>query len=178
MIRLFAALPIPFDIGEPLQARQTGLPGARWRPLEALHITLRFFGDLREDVAEDLHSNLSVIAGEAFDLALERVGHFGEGLDIHAVWAGVSESRPLRTLARRCETAARQAGLTSETRAYNPHVTLAYLRRVEPARVMDWEADNNLLHSPPFRVRGFGLYSSHQTSEGSRYALEQYYPLG
>ena len=52
MIRLFAALAVPEDIGEGLARRQQGLPGARWRPLEALHITLRFMGEVREDVAQ------------------------------------------------------------------------------------------------------------------------------
>src|SRR3954468_20100420 len=43
MIRLFAALAVPPEIGAALQARQHGIDGARWRPLEALHVTLRFF---------------------------------------------------------------------------------------------------------------------------------------
>ena len=58
MIRLFAALAIPSDVGRALQARQTGIDGARWRPLEALHVTLRFYGELREDVARDLDAEL------------------------------------------------------------------------------------------------------------------------
>jgi len=178
MIRLFAAIAIPFDLVEGIAAHQSGLDGARWRPAEALHITLRFFGDLREDIADDLDAELSTIAPPAFDLELTGVGHFGDGFDIHAVWAGVAESQPLRNLARRCETAARKAGLTGEVRAYRPHVTLAYLRRPDPMAVADWEARNNLLHSPPFRVSRFGLYASHQTREGSRYTLEADYPLG
>ena len=48
MIRLFAALPIPFDVAETLARRQSGLPGARWRPVEALHVTLAFYGDVDE----------------------------------------------------------------------------------------------------------------------------------
>ena len=49
MIRLFAALAAPPEIGRALQARQTGIEGARWRPLEALHVTLRFYGEVRQD---------------------------------------------------------------------------------------------------------------------------------
>jgi 2'-5' RNA ligase len=56
-------------------------------------------------------------------------------------------------------------------------VTLAYLKRAEPARVGGWVQDHNLLHSPPFRVTWFGLYSSWSTQEGSRYELEREYPL-
>ncbi len=177
MIRLFAALHVPDEIGEGLLRRQHGLEGAAWRPLEALHITLKFAGELREDVADDFDAELAAISGEALTLELAGVGHFGEGEDIHAVWAGVEENAALRRLAKACETAARRAGLPAETRTYRPHVTLAYLKRPVPDDVARWIQANNLLRSPPFRVTSFGLYSSHQTSEGSRYRLEREYPL-
>jgi len=177
MIRLFAAIAIPEEIGEPLLRRQHGLPGARWRPLDAFHITLRFFGDVQERVAEDLDVELARITSAPFGLTLDGVGAFGEGPDIHAVWAGVAESAPLRTLAGRCETAARRARVTPDRRAYRPHLTLAYLRRPDPADVATWLEANGLLRSPPFAVDRFGLYSSHQTGEGSRYVLEREYRL-
>ncbi len=177
MIRLFAAIAVPEDIGQPLTTRMRGLDGARWRPLEALHITLRFFGDVRPRVAEDLDIELSTIAKPAFGLELEGVGAFGEGRDIHAVWAGVAKSDPLHGLAGKCEAAARRAGLKSEGRAYRPHVTMAYLNRPHPAAVATWLEANSLLQSPRFAVDRFGLYSSHQTSEGSRYVLEAEYRL-
>lgn len=177
MLRLFAALAVPEDIGEALARRQEGLPGARWRPLEALHITLRFFGEVREDVADDLDATLGGVVGRPMALELEGVGAFGEGEDIHAVWAGVAENAELRQLAGRCESAARRAGLKAETRTYRPHVTLAYLRRPDPAPVATWIQEHNLLKSPPFTADRFGLYSSWQTSEGSRYRLEREYSL-
>lgn len=177
MIRLFAAIAVPEDIGEPLLRRQQGLPGARWRPLEALHITLRFYGDMQERVAEDLDLELERITSAPFGLTLDSVGAFGEGPEIHAVWAGVAESEPLRVLAGRCESAARRARITPDSRAYRPHVTMAYLRRPDPADVAAWIQANSLLKSPPFAVDRFGLYSTHQTSEGSRYLLEREYRL-
>lgn len=177
MIRLFAAIAVPEDIGQPLTSRMHGLDGARWRPQEALHITLRFFGDVRERVAEDLDIELATLARPAFGLSLDGVGAFGEGRDIHAVWAGVDRSEPLHGLASRCETAARRAGLKGEGRAYRPHVTMAYLSRPDPVAVAGWLEANSLLQSPMFAVDRFGLYSSHQTSEGSRYVLEAEYRL-
>lgn len=177
MIRLFAAIAVPEEIGEPLLRRQHGLPGARWRPLEAFHITLRFFGDVQERVVEDLDLELAGIASAPFGVTLDSVGAFGEGPEIHAVWAGVAESAPLRTLASRCETAARRARVTPDRRAWRPHVTMAYLRRPDPADVATWLEANGLLRSPPFAVDRFGLYSSHQTGEGSRYVLEREYRL-
>ncbi|QUD86405.1 RNA 2',3'-cyclic phosphodiesterase [Phenylobacterium montanum] len=178
MIRLFAALPIPPEIAEGLVRRQHGLTEARWSPAENLHITLRFAGDVAETTAEDLDSELSRVAAEPFDLSLEGVGAFGEGRDIHAIWAGVAESPALKRLAQSCESAARRAGLAADTRAYRPHVTLAYLRRPDPALGAAWIQSNNLLKSPTFRIDRFGLYSSHATKGGSRYQLERLYGLG
>jgi 2'-5' RNA ligase len=177
MIRLFAAVAIPPDIGRGLLTRQVGVEGARWRPLEAFHVTLRFYGEVRQDVARDLDAALMDVRAHPFEIVLEGAGAFGEGADVHAIWAGVAESEPLRRLAEACETAARRAGLKPEKRRYRPHVTLAYLRRPDPAEVGAWVQANNLLRSPPITVDRFGLYSSTLGGEGSHYRLEAEYPL-
>jgi RNA 2',3'-cyclic 3'-phosphodiesterase len=116
MIRLFAALSVPQDVRTALAARQTGIEGARWRPPEALHITLRFFGELREDVARDLDAELVGVKGRPFEIALSGAGSFADGDEIHAVWAGVTETPELARLAAACEAAARRAGLPPDRR--------------------------------------------------------------
>lgn len=177
MIRLFAALALPPEIGRGLQTRQAGIDGARWRPLEALHVTLRFFGEVREDVARDLDAELMGVRGRPFEMVLEGAGSFGEGVDINAVWAGVAEVPELRRLAEACENAARRVGLKPDKRRYRPHVTLAYLRHADPVQVAAWVQANNLLKSPPIPVDRFGLYSSFLGGEGSHYRLEAEYGL-
>lgn len=177
MIRLFVAVAVPEDIGQELVTRQDRLPGARWRPAEALHITLKFVGDVAENVAADLDAELTTLGGGPLELQLHGAGAFGEGADIHAVWAGVAENPALNHLARGCEIAARRARLPPETRTYKPHVTLAYLRRPDPADVAAWIQENNLLRSTPFRATSFGLYSSWRSDAGSWYRLEREYPL-
>ena len=178
MIRLFAAIAIPPDIGEGLIRRQRELPGARWRPSEAFHVTLRFFGEIAESTADDLDAELAAVSGEALTLTLEGAGSFDDGGVPHAVWVGVPEDPALRRLAARCETAARRAGLPADRRAWRPHVTLAYLRGADPACVAAWIQAHNLLKSPPFTVESFGLYSSHLGDAGAVYRLERSYPLG
>lgn len=177
MIRLFAALELPPEIGEGLIARQRGLPGAAWRPREALHITLRFFGEVQNTVAADLDEALAEIAAPSFDLNLEGAGAFGDNDHMRAVWAGVGASEPLHRLAKKCEGAARKVGLKSEARAYRPHVTLAYIRAATPQKTGEWVAQNNLLKSPPWRVRHFSLYSSWLSEDGARYEVERAYQL-
>lgn len=177
MIRLFAALHLPDEAAEALEPFQRGLAEADWRPREALHITLKFAGDLREDRADDLDAELSRVGGEPLVLDLAGAGAFGEGRDIHAVWARVTPSEPLARLARACEVAARQAGLAADGRAYTPHVTLAYLNRPAPEAVARWLSFAESLRTPSFRLERFGLYSSWRSPDGSRYRLESSYPL-
>lgn len=178
MIRLFAAIAIPPEIAEGLVARRTPLAGARWRPAECLHITLRFFGDVAEDVADDIDQGLEAIVGSPFDLTLEGAGSFGEGDRLRALWAGVVPSQELNVLAGRCERVARSAGLKAETRSFMPHVTLAYLKGAESRHVAAYIQAHNLLKSPTFRVEGFGLYSSWRSADTSVYRLERRYKLG
>ena len=177
MIRLFAAVEIPKDVAHDLERRQQGIPGARWRPLEALHVTLAFYGEVEEAVAAELDAGLAALCSAPFEIVLDGVGLFGDGEHIHAVWAGVQESPALIELARRCRETGRRAGVKMERRLYRPHVTLAYLKRTDPARAAAWVQAHNLLKSPPIRVSWFGLWSSWLSPDGSRYDLEREYAL-
>lgn len=178
-IRLFAALPIPDDIAERLTALMRGVPGAKWRPRENLHITLRFFGETLEPVADEIDAELAQMA-EAhgpFELQLKGAGSFG-GADPHAIWIGVAESEPLKKLAADCERAARRAGLKPESRKFSPHVTMAYLNHADLGLVQAFESRLGLFQTPPFGVDQFGLYSSWtKKSAPSLYRLEADYFL-
>jgi 2'-5' RNA ligase len=177
MIRLFAALAVPDDIAEALLDCQQDLKGAKWRPREALHLTLRFFGEIDEQRADALDDALFAIRQSAFEVALQGVGAFAGDDRRTALYAGAMDSEPLRRLAQKCEAAARRAGLKGETRAYRPHVTLAYIAGDPGALVAGWIARNNLLRTSSWPVRQFLLYSSRMSREGSRYLIEREYPL-
>jgi 2'-5' RNA ligase len=177
MIRLFAAIEVPPEIGEGLSPLMTGVPGARWRPQEALHVTLRFFGEIQESLAADLDLELERAPIGPFELSIGGLGSFGEAHRVDTLWAGLEPSEPLMRLQKRCESAARRAGLKPDTRTYRPHVTLAYLKGAPAAKVADWMAEHNLVRSEPWRVERFALFSSWLSPEGSRYVLEREYPL-
>ena len=140
MIRLFTALSIPEDAAQTLARRQSGLPGARWRTSEQLHLTLAFYGEIDERRADDLAAELSRAAtGGAFEIALSGVGAFGDAHRSHTLWAGVEPNERLTVLAGRCRAAGERAGVAMERRDYRPHVTLAYLKpQTNPDRIGAW----------------------------------------
>lgn len=179
MIRLFTALSIPEDVAETLQRRQSGLPGAKWRTREQLHLTLAFYGEVQPRRADDLAAELVRAAtGGPFEIALQGVGAFGDNHRSHTLWVGVEPNERLSVLAGRCRAAGDRAGVVTERRDYRPHVTLAYLKpQTNPDRIGAWITGHNLLRSQPIPVYGFGLWSSVLTQDGSHYQLEQEYPL-
>lgn len=178
-LRLFAAIAIPDDIADRLIPLQKGVPGASWRPRENLHITLRFFDDVQEPVADDIDAALEEVsrANAPFEIQLKAAGSFG-GVDPHALWIGVAENAALKKLGADCERAARRAKLKPESRPFKPHLTLAYLNNAPLERVQGFLTRLGLFQTDPFRVDRFGLYSSWtRKSAPSLYRLEADYLL-
>lgn len=178
MIRLFVALSAPDETAAVLARLQEGVRAARWRPREALHLTLRFVGEIDEAAADDLDEALEAVRGPAPRVSLAGVGAFEEKGVPHALYAAVEPDPALTLLRKRCESAARRAGLAPDTRPFRPHVTLAYLpAAADPVEVGRWIQHNNLARLAPFTPRSFGLYSSRLGKEGSTYRLERSYGL-
>jgi 2'-5' RNA ligase len=178
-LRLFAALNMPDDIAARLTPLQRGVAGAKWRPRENLHLTLRFFGEVTEPVADDIDAALDEVAGAnaPFDLQLKGAGSFG-GADPHALWIGAGDNPALSKLAADCERAARCAGLKPEPRKFAPHVTLAYLNGAVLDQVQAFEARCGLFETPSFQIGHLSLYASFTRRDApSLYRLEAEYPL-
>ncbi|HVY84953.1 MAG TPA: RNA 2',3'-cyclic phosphodiesterase [Caulobacterales bacterium] len=173
-LRLFAAIALPDDVAERLLALQKGVPGAKWRPREALHLTLRFFGEVQEPLAEELDAFLAEIAARTapFTLQLKAAGSFG-GRDPHALWIGAEESPALTKLAAGCERAARKLGLKPDPHKFTPHVTLAYLTGAPLDRVQSFESRLGLFQARPFAVERFILYSSWTKKTGPNLYREE-----
>jgi 2'-5' RNA ligase len=177
MIRLFAAVAIPREVAETLAPLCGGVRGAAWHDIEKLHLTLRFMGEVDEARAEDLESELRRIESPAFDLTLAGAGAFeSRGVPNH-LWIGAETDRALDQLQRRCERAARRAGLPADPRVWRPHVTLAYLFSADPAQVGAWILGHSLIRLAAIPVRAFGLYSSWPGRAGRTYRLERTYRL-
>ena len=71
MPRLFTGLEIPTTSRQSLAMLRGGLPGARWIDPENYHITLRFIGDVDDDVAHEIASMLGRVRARGFELRFD-----------------------------------------------------------------------------------------------------------
>ena len=175
-LRLFAAVTPSPQAADRMARLQRGVSGADWRLIENLHITLRFFGEVEEDVAEDLDHELARIRVKPFDVVVAGAGWFG-GEKPRALWLGVNAPERLSGLAAACERAARRAGLDPESRKYIPHVTLAYCSGTSVEGAAAFTQRLATFRAPAFTVDRFYLYSSWLGKSQSRYTVEAEYPL-
>src|SRR5690606_39011123 len=126
---------------------------------ENLHVTLRFFGDIDNHIADELVGFLDQIHAEPIPVHVRGLGTFG-GKDPRTLWAGIEPSEALERLQRAHERAARQAGLPPEPRAFKPHVTLARLRNCRPEVLARFLGSRGGLDCLPYTVERFVLMSS------------------
>ena len=176
MPRLFTALEIPADVGQSLAMLRGGLPGARWVQPENYHLTLRFIGDVDDDVAREIAFMLGKVRRAPFELRLDGLSSFG-GRRPRAVVAGAAASPPLMEMQAEHERLIQRVGLEPEGRKYTPHVTLARLRNLSSQQVADYLSMRAAFRSTPFPVSRFVLFSSRDSIGGGPYVLEAAYPL-
>jgi RNA 2',3'-cyclic 3'-phosphodiesterase len=168
-LRLFVAIPLPAKLKAILAGLRTELDGARWVPIENLHLTLRFLGETHEDAAEALVGELPLIAFEAFEVEINGVGTFPNVRDPRVLYARVVPTSYLTSLQQDVERMTESLGFEPESRPYRPHITLARLRRPDPRNVRT--SIRSMRVEAAFVVESVGLYQSELTAVGARHRL-------
>src|SRR5215212_7625315 len=77
MPRLFTGLEIPAELAESLSLLRGGLPGARWIDRENYHLTLRFIGDVDDEVGSEVAWLLGKVRRREFELQLDGLSAVG-----------------------------------------------------------------------------------------------------
>jgi 2'-5' RNA ligase len=179
MPRLFIALPVPEDVSDELTALQSGVPDARWVPVENFHITLCFAGEVQGGTMRDLEEELSDIAGPRFPVAIAGVEQFSSGKQPRALVALVERSDRLDWLQQKVSTVARNCGIEIERRKFRPHVTLArFPNGAETGHhIAQFMASFSTFRAGPWLADHFALYSSRPGGSGRIYTEKAAYDL-
>ena len=145
-------------------------------PLQNMHLTLRFAGDISNAEADEFCNMLEDVEVLPFELQQRGVGVFG-GSKPHSLHALVPTSPELRRLHAVHESIARKASLKPETRKFAPHVTLARVRSSPADAIRAYAEQHAGFTSRRFTVQRFVVLSSRPSRGGGPYALEQAYDL-
>jgi 2'-5' RNA ligase len=180
---MFLAIPLPEALRRAAAeaGRGLGLELRDWRFVgeDALHLTLRFLGELEPARSKALESawRRAVLGIGPVPLRLAGAGAFPDARRPRVVWLGLTEGPAggaLARLAERLEETARAEGFLPESRPFSPHVTLARARG--PGRIAPCSCDG-VGDLGAFVADRVVLFRSELGRGGARYVEESSFPL-
>jgi 2'-5' RNA ligase len=185
-IRSFLALDPPEEIlrevGEVQNRLKKLIQGdVRWVRPEAIHLTLKFFGDIPEcDVA-----NISAVAGKAaaevgpFDLAIGGAGVFPDPHRPRIIWLGMNgEVARLVTFQQGTEQSLQEIGFPRGERPFRPHLTLGRIKTPKGLIGLTGVLEKGETYmAGRFTASGLGLFKSDLTPRGASYTRLAGYPF-
>jgi len=102
----------------------------KWVAPEAMHLTLKFLGEIKDEQAVEVCNITKDVAGRysCFDLDIESVGFFG-GSSARVLWVGAGQGKDrLLDLQKDIEQQLTASGWPPETRRFSGHLTLCRVR--------------------------------------------------
>jgi 2'-5' RNA ligase len=176
--RLFIALSPPEPVRTFVATLQTPLRNVRWTPVEQLHITLRFLGDITPELRDSLIERLTAVHVEPCPLSVEGTGVFPQKGPPRVLWAGVGSGHPrLHQLRQRIDDTLLATDIKTELRAFHPHFTVGRCNEKAAAAVSAWARAHREFAGPVFEVESFDLYASELKPAGAEHRLVTRFPL-
>jgi RNA 2',3'-cyclic 3'-phosphodiesterase len=177
MIRLFIAIAIPEGVKAEIAGLGRSIPAARSVPVEQMHLTLKFIGEVESSRLLDIREVLLEISRPTFSLSLQGVGTFPPRGIPRVLWAGVHPLDNLLALRMAIEKKLAEIDIPREKQKYAPHLTLARLNNSPLRHLQQFLAGNAFLKTPAFTVAAFSLYKSQLTRNGAIHTEVQKYAL-
>lgn len=185
-MRLFVAVELSEAIREQVRALLDGLkrdvPEVRWARPEALHVTLKFLGEVESERVDPLCEALERASGAGapppFDIEVEGLGTFGDRKRPRVVWAGLRErTGALEELQGAVEQACEALGFPLEERRFHPHLTLARIKGPMPSlgRAL---ATRSGVRLGSAQVGSFALVRSELQPDGALHTVLKRFALG
>lgn len=184
-MRLFIALNLPDKARQRLYSalaplRAGGFP-VRWTDPDNYHLTLKFLGEVRNEVVPIAERVIERVVRETkeFPIALGGIGAFPTIRLPSVVWIGVDPSPALRCLKQDLEWGLASHGFERETRAFHPHITIGRIEGAEGAgafRGMD-DLASKLSYRGKVAAKSVDLMRSQLLKQGTTYTLLKESPL-
>jgi len=153
---------------------------ASWSRDANLHLTLKFLGEVSQDSVQSFSMAMfRAVEGSApFTILLEQTGVFPKQGSPRVLWIGINDPEgKLVELQSHLEDESVRAGFEKEGRRFNPHLTLARLRKPQHARTLASTHRELAFEPAEITVSELVVIRSELNSAGSKYTVISRHPL-
>jgi 2'-5' RNA ligase len=184
-MRAFVAIDIPDPLRACIAALLSELrnhaPNVRWSRPEALHITLKFLGEVPQPKVGEVENCLSAVDMEKpqpLEISVRGSGFFPSERVPRVVWLGIEAGPALGKLASRVEQSLLPMGFAKEDRPFSPHLTLGRIREFGQLGALREQLQRRApLEIGSFVAQEFFLYESKPAPGGSVYRQIARFPF-
>ena len=137
-LRSFIAIELPDTLKDEINRLESGLQkampgsGTKWVNAHSIHLTLKFLGNIDISQVNSIEKAMELVSGETapFQLKTGALGAFPNLRRVQVVWIGLTGGVDrLQVLQQALDSSLARIGFGLETRPFNPHLTLARVRR-------------------------------------------------
>jgi 2'-5' RNA ligase len=178
--RVFCAIELPSLVREKisehitrLRAAEPGSP-ASWSRADNVHLTLKFIGEVPLGRVNDLsQAAATAVAGfPSFEIVIANTSSFPQHGTPRVLWIGVDDySGKLSQLQTKFDDESLRLGFEKEARPFNPHLTIARLRKPQGARTLALAHKEMGFAATKVSVTELNVIRSELSSNGSRYTV-------
>jgi len=148
----------------------------RCTKVENFHLTLKFLGDISEDMIPEIDAALKTISFKSFEAHLGKFGVLPSREQVRILFASIV-SEQLSDLAKKIEEALAPV-VKLEERVFKSHVTIARIKTVKKKEQFLRAVDETEIPDLPWTVDSFVLKKSMVTEDGPIYEVVERYKLG
>jgi 2'-5' RNA ligase len=166
VIRAFIAIDVPeFKIILKFEDELAKLGKMKIVEPENLHFTLKFLGDIEEDLSEEIKTIIESFKYRTFQVTLRGCGAFPNMSYIKIVWIGADEG-PIREMSEQIDEKLRALAFKAE-KDHVPHLTVARVK----SKIVDMSIFEKYKNTEfgTFKVEYIKLKKSTLTEEGPIY---------
>jgi len=96
---------------------------------ENIHITVRFLGNITQNMVEKIFEEMKKVQFAPFDVKIHGIGAFPHLRYPRVLWIGITEGADqLRNIFDQLEPRLRGLGFAPDTRGFSPHLTIARVK--------------------------------------------------
>ena len=183
-IRTFIAIETPSDIRAKIISLQRTLKqidaDVRWESEDTLHTTIKFLGDVNENILPTLVSLIEPIAQNQSPctIIIEKSGCFPNTHQPRVIWVGCTNpDNKLTAIKKMIDTALQPHGFEIEQRAFTPHITLGRVKGTKNLSHLISSMEKLTFEPQQYTVHEVVLMKSVLRLEGSEYSVLKKFQL-